>query len=292
MMGYELNEATSLALVALKVKNIEKEVDFFKSTLGLDVMREENGMAFLGIREAKRTLICLLEKEDGVPSETSHNGLYHFGIQLPERRDLSAIYQHLLAVNCPIVGMSDLGHSEVIYLKDPEFNGIKLSWDKPKEQWDYHTEGTMDSVLSRLDTQSLLAEETEAFNKLPIDTRLGHVHLNVADLEESQQFYTEVLGFKLTSAAFPSLRYLAAGDYHHHLAINTLNQVKVEDHDDENLGLDYLSFKVASEAELIALHEHLTELNLDFFYNKGKQILEIDDPNGVHIWFHVNDVKK
>lgn len=291
-MSYQLKEETRLALVALKVKDIDKEVAFFKSVLGLDVMREENGMAFLGIKEAKRTFICLLEKEDGVPSEISHNGLYHLGILLPERRDLSALYQHLLSLDYPIIGMSDLGHSEVIYLKDPEFNGIKLSWDKPKEQWNYHTEGTMDSILSRLDTQSLLAEDTDGFSKLPLETCLGHVHLNVVDLEESQQFYTEVLGFKLTSAAFPSLRYLAAGDYHHHLAINTLNQIKAEDQDDENLGLDYLSFKVATETELIALQEHLTRLNRHFFYNKGKQILEIDDPNGVHVWFHVNDVKK
>lgn len=291
-MSYELKEETSLALVALKVKDIDKEIEFYKSILGLDVMREENGMVFLGIKEAKRTLICLLEKEDGVPSETSHNGLYHFGFLLPERRDLSAIYQHLLAADYPIVGMSDLGHSEVIYLKDPEFNGIKLSWDKPKDQWDYHTEGTMDSVLSRLDTQSLLTEATETFSKAPVETRLGHVHLNVADLEESQRFYTEVLGFKLTSAAFPSLRYLAAGDYHHHVAINTLNQIKTEDQDDENLGLDYLAFKVASEVELIDLQQHLLSLDLKFFYNKGKQLLEIDDPNGIHVWFNVNPIKK
>lgn len=291
-MSYKLNEETKLALVALKVKDIDKEVDFFKSILGLDVMREENGMAFLGVKEAKKTFICLLEKEDGMPSETSHNGLYHFGILLPERRDLSALYQHLLKMDYPIVGMSDLGHSEVIYLKDPEFNGIKISWDKPKEEWDYHTEGTMDSVLGRLDTQSLLAEATESFSKLPLEAGLGHVHLNVADLEASQQFYTDVLGFKLTSAAFPSLRYLAAGDYHHHIAINTFNQINVEDQDDENFGLDYLSFKLATETELVALQEHLIQLNQHFFYNKGKQILEIDDPNGIHVWFHVKDVKK
>lgn len=292
MKEYELNEETKLALVALKVKEIDKVVEFYQTALGLDIMREENGMVFLGIREAKRTMICLIETREGIPSETSHNGLYHIGLLLPERRDLSAIYQHLLAMDYPIVGMSDLGHSEVIYLKDPEFNGIKLSWDKPKTEWDYHTEGTMDSVLSRLDTQGLLSEKSETFAKIPVSTSIGHVHLNVVDIDASQQFYTDVLGFKLTSAAFPSLRYLAVGDYHHHVAINTLNQVKAEDQHDDHLGLDYVAFKVATEADLIALQQHLTELELDFFYNKGKQILEIDDPNGIHVWFHVNEVKK
>ena len=291
-MSFKLKEGSIVDIVALKVKDIEKEIDFFKDLLGLDLLREENGMAFIGIKETKKSLICLLEKPDGVVSETSRNGLYHMALLLPTRKDLSELFQHLLKRDYPIVGLSDNGHSEAIYLKDPEYNGIKLYADKPRAEWDFHTEGTMDGVLSRLDSQSLLAESAAEFSGIPTETRLGHVHLNVADLEASQSFYVDTLGLTLTSKAFPSLRYLAVGDYHQHIAINTLNQITADDHDDENFGLDYIGFKVTTLEELMALKDHLESLGQEIYYNKGKQILRIDDPNGIHILFHFDDVKK
>ncbi|MCA1414376.1 VOC family protein [Bradyrhizobium sp. NBAIM20] len=57
----------------------------------------------------------------------------------------------------------------------------------------------------------------------PIDprVRVGHVHLNVADLERSLQFYCGVLGFGLHGLLGDEAAFLAAGSYHHHLAINT-----------------------------------------------------------------------
>jgi catechol 2,3-dioxygenase len=50
--------------------------------------------------------------------------------------------------------------------------------------------------------------------------RIGHVHLKVADLERSLGFYRDVLGFKVTRQRHGAV-FMAAGDYHHHLAINT-----------------------------------------------------------------------
>lgn len=50
--------------------------------------------------------------------------------------------------------------------------------------------------------------------------RIGHVHLKVADLERSLGFYRDVLGFEVT-ARRPGAVFMAAGGYHHHLAINT-----------------------------------------------------------------------
>jgi len=52
-------------------------------------------------------------------------------------------------------------------------------------------------------------------------TRIGHGHLKVADLERSIAFYRDVLGFTLTQRFGPGAAFLAAGDYHHHLGLNT-----------------------------------------------------------------------
>lgn len=51
--------------------------------------------------------------------------------------------------------------------------------------------------------------------------RIGHVHLKVADLERSLAFYVGVLGFRLVARMGSGAAFVAAGDYHHHLGLNT-----------------------------------------------------------------------
>lgn len=55
----------------------------------------------------------------------------------------------------------------------------------------------------------------------PADTRIGHVHLKVADLERAIAFYRDVLGFTLTQRYGEQAAFLGAGGYHHHIGLNT-----------------------------------------------------------------------
>lgn len=52
-------------------------------------------------------------------------------------------------------------------------------------------------------------------------TRIGHVHLKVADLDRAIAFYAGVLGFELTQRYGPQAAFLSAGGYHHHIGLNT-----------------------------------------------------------------------
>jgi catechol 2,3-dioxygenase len=52
-------------------------------------------------------------------------------------------------------------------------------------------------------------------------TRIGHVHLKVADLERAIRFYSGVLGFEIMQRLGDSAAFLSAGGYHHHIALNT-----------------------------------------------------------------------
>lgn len=56
---------------------------------------------------------------------------------------------------------------------------------------------------------------------LPAGTRIGHVHLKVADLERAIGFYSGVLGFNVTQRLGSSAAFLSAGGYHHHIGLNT-----------------------------------------------------------------------
>lgn len=57
----------------------------------------------------------------------------------------------------------------------------------------------------------------------PIDraVRIGHVHLKVADLDRALAFYRDVLGFEVTQRMGRQAAFLSAGDYHHHIGLNT-----------------------------------------------------------------------
>ena len=57
----------------------------------------------------------------------------------------------------------------------------------------------------------------------PVDpgTRIGHMHLKVADLERALGFYRDVLGFEITQRMGTEAVFLSAGGYHHHIGLNT-----------------------------------------------------------------------
>ena len=76
-----------------------------------------------------------------------------------------------------------------------------------------------------LDVESLLGElddpATEPFEGLPDGTTMGHVHLRVADVPATVEFYRDVLGMDVMAQLGPTAAFLSAGGYHHHIGGNT-----------------------------------------------------------------------
>ena len=56
---------------------------------------------------------------------------------------------------------------------------------------------------------------------VPPQTRIGHVHLKVADLNRALSFYRDLLGFEVTAMYGMQAAFLSAGGYHHHIGLNT-----------------------------------------------------------------------
>lgn len=56
---------------------------------------------------------------------------------------------------------------------------------------------------------------------IPAQTRIGHVHLKVADIPRSLKFYCELLGFELITMYGDQAAFISAGGYHHHIGLNT-----------------------------------------------------------------------
>ncbi len=56
---------------------------------------------------------------------------------------------------------------------------------------------------------------------IPAQTRIGHVHLKVADLDRALAFYRDLLGFSLVTKYGNEAAFISAGGYHHHIGLNT-----------------------------------------------------------------------
>ena len=57
--------------------------------------------------------------------------------------------------------------------------------------------------------------------KIPTQTRIGHVHLKVSDLQKSLDFYCGLLGFEKMVMYGDQAAFISAGGYHHHIGLNT-----------------------------------------------------------------------
>ena len=66
-----------------------------------------------------------------------------------------------------------------------------------------------------------LSPLTPSPNPIAAGTRIGHVHLKVADLDRAMKFYCGVLGFELMQRYGDQAAFISAGGYHHHIGLNT-----------------------------------------------------------------------
>ena len=81
-------------------------------------------------------------------------------------------------------------------------------------------------------------------------TRIGHVHLKVADLDRAIAFYQGVLGFQLQQKFGTRAAFLSAGDYHHHLGLNTWESLGGKPAPKGHTGLYHTAFLYPDRAEL------------------------------------------
>ncbi|MGX7030804.1 VOC family protein [Vagococcus zengguangii] len=281
MQKFLIDQETFIGSVALKVRDMEKQLAFYTDVLKLAILNEENDMAFLGTRGRKSPLIALLEEPGALPSPYTHNGLNHIGIKVKTRQQLAEFLNYLESINYPVLETLDYGFAEVLVIKDPEFNVVKIYWDREIGIENFTPENRP------LDVEDLKKVSTETLLELDSKTVVGHVQLNVSDIEKSEAFYKDVLGFKLRNTDYRSVRYLSGNDYHHHVSLRHSQILELDKPDDEHMGLDYVTFHLQHDQAMQHLKEHLDEMGIDYFYNKGKKILNVDDPDGIHIWFRV-----
>ncbi len=125
---------------------------------------------------------------------------------------------------------------------------------------------------------------------IPNDTRIGHVHLKVADLQRSLAFYCDLLGFQLTTMYGDQAAFVSAGGYHHHIGLNTWHSKGLTPAPEKSVGLYHTAILYPERKDLAAIFLRLREARypLTGASDHGvSEALYLDDPdgNGVELYW-------
>lgn len=248
---------TAVGPVALTVSSLARSVDFYEGVLGLSVAHRDGPTAVLS---AGTTALLGLREVPGASRPARRaTGLYHFAILMPSRPALARALMRLLESRYPLQGASDHLVSEAIYLADPDGHGIELYADRPRDRWPRRGE-RVQMATDPLDLEDLLGEAgAPEAGRRQVDpaTVMGHVHLRVADLGESEAFYSGVLGFEVTQRDYPGALFVAAGGYHHHIGLNIWGSAGAPPPPPDALALRWWAIRLPDDQALGAVVERV-----------------------------------
>ena len=253
---------TRLGPISLTVGDLARARRFYQDTLGMIALGRQDGTLALGV-EGTGPLVALTEVPNARPRPPRTSGLYHFAILLPGRMDLARTLSRLANQGYPLQGAADHGVSEALYLADPDGNGIEIYIDRPRAEWRWQ-DGQLQMGTDPLNVRALLNQSDGVRNGLPPETRIGHVHLQVAHLNQAESFYSEVLGFELMQRYGPSALFLSAGGYHHHVGLNTWAGVGAPPPPPDAVGLRHFTIDLPDDEELARITERLQAADIPF----------------------------
>jgi catechol 2,3-dioxygenase len=253
-----LHPATEVGAVTLKTANLERSLEFYTRVIGLQPLQQDEERAMLGA--GRRPILWLQEVPAARRPPANATGLYHAAILFPDRHALAVKIAQIEALHYPY-GFADHRVSEAFYLSDPDGNGLELYRDRPRDEWAWDDKGVR-MASDPIDFESFFAEvkegdETLAKPAAPVGTKLGHVHLRIADVDAAEQFYHGKLGFDVT-ARWPGALFLSAGGYHHHLGMNTWESRGGKPPAGPSTGLGEFSIVLPDREELERLAQRLT----------------------------------
>lgn len=227
---HRIDPQTLPGYVHLKVANLENQLVFYQKAIGLHLNWRDGESAGLGVNG--RDLVRLTQIENG-KRYRGVTGIYHFAILFPNRRELAIAVARLFALKYP---NSPTDHilTKTTYLDDLEGNGIELYCESPEDgTWTIRDgnfdarrkDGSWSNGREPLDLDELfshLKEDDKLDAPVSPETRIGHVHLHVRDIQEAVDFYHGVIGFDIMGISKGiGMAFVSAGGYHHHLGLNT-----------------------------------------------------------------------
>ncbi|MDA1329602.1 MAG: glyoxalase [Chloroflexi bacterium] len=274
------------------VADLERQLAFYQQVLGLQLHWRKGLSAGLGVGGAD--LLRLTQIENGVRAH-GVTGMYHFAILLPNQVELARAIGRLFALQYPN-SPTDHVMTKTTYLDDAEGNNIELYAESPEDgifgMMDgrfvaERADGRPSTGRDALDLEALFArlpEEPKLDQRMPPETRLGHVHLYVADLDDSLRFYHDILGLDNMGVARDfGAGFVSAGGYHHHIGFNIWQGQGARPAAADALGLRYFTLTLPNEAELEKVLGRVRAAGLETEAHAEGTLIR--DPSGIAVVF-------
>jgi catechol 2,3-dioxygenase len=256
---FSIHPATRIGTVYLRVADLENQLNFYRQMLGFQLHWRDENKAGLGAGGAD---LLHLTEEPNLRKYRGVTGLYHFAVLFPNRRELARAIARLIALKYPNYPTDHI-MTKTTYLDDPEGNGIELYTESPEDgTWtmangQYITrraDGSLSDGREPLDVNALLThlkDEDRLDVSIPPETRMGHIHLHVRDIDEAVDFYHGVIGFDVMGVV-KSIRmaFVSAGGYHHHIGLNTWQGEGAPPPPPDAAGLRYFAVELPDQKAL------------------------------------------
>lgn len=285
-----IHPATRIGDVSLSVTDLEGQITFYEKVLGLGVNWRQGNEAGLGAGGAD---LVRLTEEPAFKRYTGVTGLYHLAILFPNRRELARVVARLFAFQYPNYPTDHI-MTKTTYLDDPEGNGIELYTESPEDgTWSLaggqyvtrRADGSLSDGREPLDVEGLfshLKQDDRLDAPAPPETRVGHVHLHVANLDQAVDFYHGVLGFDVMGVARSfRMGFVSAGGYHHHVGLNTWQGEGAPRPPDDALGLRHFQVLLPDQAALDRVLERVHRKGLPTEETAQGMLVRDSSMNGV-----------
>ena len=125
---------------------------------------------------------------------------------------------------------------------------------------------------------------------IPANTKIGHVHLKVANLDRSLKFYCDILGFSVKQRIKDQVAFIAAGNYHHHIGLNTWESKNGSPPALGTTGLYHTAIIYPTRKDLSQIYKRLNEHDIELTGAADHGVSEalyLNDPdqNGVELYW-------
>ncbi|TVR73825.1 MAG: VOC family protein [Sphaerobacteraceae bacterium] len=284
-----IHPQTDVGQLRLTVSDLNRSIGFYADLIGLRLISKNEAAATLGVGEVP--LLVLDEQPGAEPwprGVRSYPGLYHFAILVPTRADLGRWLTHWLRQDMPLPGQGDHFVSEALYLEDPDGHGIEIYRDRPRIEWEWQ-DGQVRMGVEPVDIRGLLEAAEQArdpWTGMPPGTTLGHIHLQVTDIEATATFYRDILGFDIV-ARMPSALFMSAGGYHHHIGANIWHSRNAEPAPAEHVQLVSYSIVLPNRSSFDQVLERLKQAGIPV--DTGDTTATLRDPTGIELQLTVQN---
>ncbi|MFV0557602.1 MAG: CppA N-terminal domain-containing protein [Enterococcus sp.] len=264
MEEFILGVTKQLATIAIRVKNRNQMIEFYRDLIGFSLKREENELAIMGNQQVDSELLWLEEspRADDYFGETKR--LNRLSLAIPSQTELAEILARVTAQNYPIEELVFTKHQIRLRLSDPEGNPLEV-----------HYHGVVDEASDQI---TLLAQATGESPVLSAVTHFDSIHVNTNQVAKQTAFLNEILGTKQKTLT----------EVHHldQLKVTLIEQaegvLQVPSH--KILGLDFLKFYLSAN-HFEQLKTQVAASEWAFYTDQKGEMFTIYDATGIEWWF-------